>query len=163
MGHFLSTVNPEAVDQIGTEAAQGPGVGSMVVYIPRPGEGRGRRHEFPALVMGENEDGTLDLLIVYDANDVTMRERIPLADPDHPFPAWTHVRDAAPEQFEPSRLNKIRQDLDKLQHDVFSDYTEPKGGLISLMVDFEKQLRAVRERIATLEAPTGPKKVARGK
>lgn len=163
MGHFLSTVNPEAVDQIGTEPAQGPGTGSIVVYLPRPGEGRGRRREFPAMVMGENEDGTLDLLIVYDANDVTTREKIPQTTPDHPFPAWTFVRDAAPEQFEPSRLNKVRQDLDLLAEGVFGPYETPKGGLMSYLVDFEKKLNALTLRMAQFDNAPTPKKAARGK
>lgn len=153
MGHLLATINPGAVDQIGGTPAALPGVSGWVVYIPRPGEGRGGRGEFPALVMSRNEQagtGTLDLLVVYDANDVIIRNGIPMTHPDHPFPAWRHPDHAKPEEFEPSRLNKVRQDLDQLKEAVLGAYVEPEGGVVKYLVEFEDQLRAARKEITRL-------------
>ena len=147
MSHLLETMNPEAVDRV--SGPKPPGVGGWVVYIPRPGEGRGGMTEAPALILKERENG-LDLLVFWGVDDIVSREMQPPISADHPFPGWTFVRDAEPEKFEPSRLNKIRTDLDSLTKSVLGEYNDPPKPVIDLLVDFESTLKEFNRRLKAL-------------
>jgi hypothetical protein len=150
MSVLMETTNPAAVDQV--KPATSPGVGGNVVFIPRPGEQRQGRLEFPAMVLFKHDDLTLDLLVVYGADDVGERMRIRYYTEDEPFHCWRHVEGAEPEQFEPSRLNKIRQDVTELQEQftslkklVFGDWNEPPKPMIEYLVEFEAKLKELRK------------------
>ena len=152
MSVLMETVNPAAVDRVKGPTA--PGVGSNVVFIPRPGEQRMGRQEFGAMVMFKHDDLTLDLLVIYGADDVSEKLRIRLYHEDEPFNCWKHVEGAEPEEFEPSRLNKMRHEVDELEQKmnnlrqlVFGDWNEPGKPLIEYLVDFEEKLKDLRKKI----------------
>lgn len=150
MGHLLETINPESADRIAGPLP--PGVGGWVVYVARPGEGRSGSQEFPALVMKRREGSGLDLLVFYGVEDIGERADMPPINEDHPFPGWKFRTEAEPEKFEPSRLNKMREELDSLKSAVLGDYEKPPKSVIDLLADFEKTLREFKKRLAELEA-----------
>lgn len=91
MGHLLSTVNPEAAAAIQPRqvaAKDMPAVGSFVQYFARPGEGRRGGHEFGAMVTRVYDNGTIDGIAFYDADDFRNLERLPQRSEHHEFPAW---------------------------------------------------------------------------
>lgn len=149
MGHLLATLNPESADRIAGPIP--PGVGGWVVYVARPGEGRSGSQEFPALVMRPRESSGLDLLVFYGVEDIGERPNMPPVDADHPFPGWKFCTDAEPEKFEPSRLNKMREELESLKKDVLGEYQSPPRSVIDLLAEFEKVLRDFGKRLKALE------------
>ena len=166
-GHYLETINIEAVDQYGGTPEQLPDVGQAVVYIARPGEGRAGKAEFPALVMHIEPDGkSLSILVIYDVDDQVVRPNIRQRTEEVEWPAWRWVRSAEPEKFDPSRLNIIRRDLDaartqlselsekldKTRADIYGEYEAPNQPLITVLVEFEKGLKFLSKRIDKLSS-----------
>jgi hypothetical protein len=158
-GHYLQTTNPEAVDQIGGEASTLPDVGTSVVYLCRPGEGRSGRMEFPALVMYHARDPrSLGLLVIYAVDDSVEMASVPEFSEAVQHPAWRHVRGSEPEKFDPSRLNQIRKDLDATRKTldetigrIYGEWAAPSGSLMDFLVKFEGTLKAMEKRLAALE------------
>jgi hypothetical protein len=98
MGHMLATVNPDAADAIGHEhdMDQGvPDIGETVVFHPRVGEWRAGRNKFAAIVTWVHDDGTLDLVVFYDADDFIGQRSVPRREGDGR--GWVAVtRDSGP-------------------------------------------------------------------
>jgi hypothetical protein len=158
-GHLLETMNPEAVDQIGLIPATQPDIGTRVVYIARPGEGRAGKMEFPAEVMHVEPHGGLYLLVIYAADDMVERPNVREASEESPFPAWRHLKGQEPEKFEPSRLNLMRKDvdwlragLDEMNRGLYGDWERPDGSMMDFLVRFEQLLGQFGERLKALEA-----------
>lgn len=89
MGHFLSTVNPEAaadirpiVDLVLPEA------GDILKFFPRPGEGRGGRTDYFIQVTRVYPDGRVDGIVPYDAADARDVINVPHRSGEVPWPAW---------------------------------------------------------------------------
>lgn len=76
MGHLLKTVNPEAAADIANETKPIPCIGETVIFFPRPGELRAGRGKHAAIVTAVNDDDTLDLVVVYDADDFIGQRRV---------------------------------------------------------------------------------------
>lgn len=92
MSMMLKSVNPEAAAAIGTITKVG--VGNMVVYHGRQGYVRQQRSSFPALVMRQYEDdGSLDLLVFMEPEDVIMESRIQFRSHNQPHHCWSAVQD----------------------------------------------------------------------
>lgn len=145
MSTMLATTNPAAADRLAPATA--PGVGGTVVFIPRPGEQRMGRQQFPALVLHTHANMALDLLVIYGADDQRDLLSIRPWSEDEPFQCWKHVVGAEPEQFEPSRLNKMREDLEALRAAVFGDYKVPAKPLIEFLVGFETDVKQFRKQL----------------
>lgn len=158
-GHYLETMNPEAVDQIGGAAETLPDIGTTVVFLPRPGEGRSGRMEFPAVVMFHEADRrSLGLLVKYAVDDEVEYHSVQQASDTLDWPAWRHIRGAEPEKFDPSRLNQIRKDLDAVRKKldetlgkIYGDWAAPSGSMMDFLVKFEGTLKAMDKRLAALE------------
>lgn len=77
MAHMLASVNPAAAEEI-MHPTPLPDIGETVVYIPRTGEVRAGKKRVPAIVMGRDLDnGLLDLVVIYDADDFLSVRRVP--------------------------------------------------------------------------------------
>lgn len=158
MGHYLNTSNPAAVDTIGGEAATLPDVGTPVVFLCRPGEGRSGRMEFPATVFSHEQDGSLHLLVIYAVDDAVEVHRVEELSSTHQWPAWRHRREAEPEKFEPSRLNNMRVDLDatrktldETRASIYGEWAAPPESLMGYLVKFEGMLKAMEKRLTAIE------------
>lgn len=163
---MLETVNPAAVDEIGGAQATGPFVSESVIYVARNGEGRSGKTEFPALVMRDATPGSdaLELLIVYDANDVIVRE-VPKQTDSNPAGCWKPRREMTEQTFNPNRLQDVRKqvadltkELEALKTAVFGEYEPPKMSIIDHLVEFERQVK-----VATAGKSPPAKKTAKKK
>lgn len=76
MGHLLASVNPEATERIENPSFDAPDVGIVVVYRARKGVMRMGRTEFPALVLGHDEDGFLELLVMMEPEDMMLESHV---------------------------------------------------------------------------------------
>lgn len=206
MGHLLSTVNPDAAAELTVKEQNTapqqpvenivpdgrylgwqeprddrPPVGTWVMYVCRPGEGRAGKPKFPALVMHHEPDGhilqQLHLMIVYDVDDMVMMGYVPRVSDEIPWPAWhpiEQVRPHAPiEGTEPSRLNrlsgdilellkstayladqiaKLKADLDRTRSAIYGEYEDPGQAVMDILVSFESKLKDLTKRIKELEA-----------
>lgn len=137
-GHLLQTMNPEAVRTV--PHADLPKMGSWVTYVTRPGEGRRGRNEFPALVMATNDTrgpNGLDLLIVYDAQDVVYRDSVQSQSEQQDSACWLYF----PDDDLTTQVKALREELATFRDSVFGEWNEPKGGMMEYLVDFEKRVK----------------------
>lgn len=74
MGHYLATVNKDAAANL-TDLPVRPAIGTMVQFIPRPGE-MGARDTLPLVVTHHHGDGRISGIILV-AND-DMRDSLPM-------------------------------------------------------------------------------------
>lgn len=160
MGTMLKSINPQAAADIehGGPPAGTPPIADFVVFRPRAGMRRGGRTEFPAMVMHAHDDGSLDLLVIVDANDVWGQQRVRKATDAEPLNAWV-LRESAREveHFEPSRLNGMTRDFALMKAQLFGDFVLPEGQSIMAFLD------GFGRRITALErgAPAKPKAAKR--
>lgn len=133
----------------------------IVVFIPRPGERRGGRFQFPAIVLQVHDDGAADILIFRDADDTIAQRRVPRSSPARQDNCWRpSERAAILEPFEPSRLNALTAQANSLEEDlaefrtkVFGEYAGLPGGA-SIMAFLE----GMSKRLRALEKASKPKK-----
>lgn len=88
---LLSTVNPEAAAAIGN--IKKVGVGNRVVYHARAGMMRQGRTEFPADVLKQHEDGSLDLYVIMEPEEIIMEQRVAFQSHNQPHHCWSVVQD----------------------------------------------------------------------
>jgi hypothetical protein len=174
-GHYLGTENPAlAAELTAAEVVQPaaevlpepiieapdfshlPDLGTPVVYICRPGEGRAGKTEFPATVMHHEPDGTLYLMVFYDSDDIEMRQRVRKNSDTVDWPAWRFVENQGPvviehEPFEPTRLNMLRADVDRMRAGIYGSYEEPGKSVMEFLVSFEEKLGKLEKRLKALE------------
>lgn len=146
---------------ISAEVADLPDLGTIVVYVSRPGEGRAGKSEFPAIVMHHEPDReSLVLMVIYDVDDMVLRPAMCEATEVNPWPAWRHRRDQEPERFEPSRINALRRDLndacerlDELNRAIYGEWERSDKSILEYLVQFEKSLKDLSRRVAKIEGP----------
>lgn len=146
MGHMLRTVNPEAADAIDNPAAP-PDVGTWVVFKGRAGFSRMRRTEFPALVLGSLEDGTVQLMVVMEPEDMMMEDRVPFRSHNQEAFYWRHVEKPDAEVINQGPdLTAIVTRLHDIEQVLMSD-----------------EMEALEKRIVALEKAAKPKAAKKGK
>lgn len=165
MGHFLSSVNPEAAERIREEGepmreARAPEVGEVVIYHIRHGSQRAGRTRFPALVQGSNERGQLNLTVVLEAGEIrneTLVDEIgPGGDVGHCWerPDVSFLADAFRGTVTALHQRVARAELETknlqgqaaaLRDAVFGEFDVPKISIIAIMQDFENRLRAIKK------------------
>jgi hypothetical protein len=163
MSHLMSTMTDvvQREDRAREIRENLPDIGTAVVYIARPGEGRSGKSEFPAIVMHQEPDGeSVVLLVMYDVDDTVTRPAVREVSEEIPWPAWRHVRGREPEKFEPTRLNHMRRDidevrerLDELNEAIYGAWERPEKSVIEIFAVFEKGLKDLGKRLTKLEGP----------
>lgn len=168
MGHMLSTVNPDAAARIGRENDPLPGVGTIVHYRPRPTDVKRGRWVVPAIVLTADQDNrTLDLFVIYDANDQITQERVPESPGDHergwariPSPAVTGApfmasatgdlseADLRPGAIQYDQAAILRADLTALREQVFGDNEPEDGNLAEAVLGFEARIAKLEKAMA---------------
>lgn len=164
MSHYLKTIN-EAAAQDAPVALKPdlPGISETVVFYPRPGELRAGRGRHAAIVTGTNEDGTLDLVVIYDADDFIGQRHVARRSLDggmgwEPLPGKSMPKQML-EATADGRLvpvpdnaaqfaglveenTKLRADLDALRKSIFGDFDAPTDSIVSILAEFEDKLDA---------------------
>lgn len=148
MGHMLATVNPEAAAAIDNPPPP-PDIATMVVFKPRAGVSRMHRTEFPAIVLGHREDGTLSLLVMMEPEDMIMEERVPFRSHNQDQFCWRYPRSSASDLED--RVAKIEAYLDgedKLVEDV-NGHGERLNAIESVLASDE--IETLEQRVEKLE------------
>lgn len=120
-----------------------PGVGQLVVYHPRPGEGRSGRICFPAMVLQADEgNGYCMLMVFFDAADIREATLVPPRSEQNPR-GW-----------EWPAAHQVASNSDAavlaLAKRVFGDGNPYEGSLIDLIKD-------LYDKVAKLRADLTPK------
>jgi hypothetical protein len=153
MGHLLASVNKEAAERIEDPTMDAPDIGTMVVYIPRAGIMRMGRREFPAIVLGHDENGHLDLFVLMEPEDMMLEQHVrpQLSDEGH---SWRHV-DLPPVdddtearfamlELTNSTLNETIEALNaqvaELRKIVLGDFNPADLSVYDLLAEFEAKL-----------------------
>jgi hypothetical protein len=153
MSHLLSSVNPEAAERIENPAMDAPDIATMVVYRARRGIMRMGRTEFPAIVLGHDEEGWLELLVMMEPEDMMLESHVrPLVegntDQGH---CWRHVEDDRTIEIEDLKvsvdtlaesLEVARREIDDLKKLILGDYKPAKLSVYDLLAEFEGKLKA---------------------
>lgn len=155
MGHLLSTVNKAAAERIEDPTMDAPDIGTMVVYKPRAGIMRMGRTEFPAIVLGHDENGHLDLFVLMEPEDMMMEQHVrpQLNDEGH---SWRYPEaPPAPEEdrVEIEAIKSAYNDLEarvleaerqnaELRKLLLGDYNPAKLSVYDLLAEFEGKLNA---------------------
>lgn len=153
MGHYLKTANAAAAERIEDAAMDAPDIGTMVVYKPRAGIMRMGRTEFPAIVLGHDEHGHLDLFVLMEPEDMMLEQRVrpQLNDEGH---SWRHVDlPALPEEDQQrivelensnTTLNEtvevLQSQMAELRKLLLGDYNPAELSVYSLLAEFEAKL-----------------------
>lgn len=153
MGHLLASVNKEAAERIEDPAMDAPDIGTMVVYVPRAGIMRMGRREFPAIVLGHDENGHLDLFVLMEPEDMMMEQHVRprLNDEGH---SWRHVDLPPIDDETASRIellettnSTLNESLEALQAQVaelrkllLGDYNPAKLSVYDLLAEFEAKV-----------------------
>lgn len=148
VSHLLATMNKAAAERIEDPTMDAPDIGTMVVYKPRAGIMRMGRTEFPAIVLGHDEHGHLDLFVMMEPEDMMLEQRVrpQLNDEGH---SWRHVEldepeDAAELRAQVETLKETMEaqaaqivDLRKL---LLGDYNPAKLSVYDLLAEFEAKV-----------------------
>lgn len=149
MGHLLKTMNPEAVERI-ENGPDSPDVGTVVVYIARPGMQRMGRREFPAIVLGADTEGHLELFVMMEPEDMIMESHVRFRDHDQEGHCWRYVEspmtaaeDMASEQIEVlhSSLRQQALEIAELRQLLLGAYKPAKLSVYDLLEEFESKLK----------------------
>lgn len=149
-GHLLKSVNPDAVER--AAAAPMPGVGTMVLYWPRPAEARRGRFKVPALVMAVDESNRhLDLIVFQEAHDMIDQQRVPEHVENER--GWSRMLPVAMGESVGEVVLALKSDVAKLRNIVLGDFEVPKQSVIEL-------LDAMDERMGKIEDAAKPARLA---
>ena len=139
MGMYLSTVNKEASDEIMNPTPL-PEIGSSVVYCPRPGEVRAGKKRVPALVIGRDVDnGLLDLVVIYDADDFLSKRRIPRRMGEDQ--GWEPSSDSAT-----AVLEKLETFKSELAEVLFWNHAKPTVSVLDRLDNLATRLAVLENR-----------------
>jgi hypothetical protein len=157
LGHYLQTENSTAADQIGHEHDPLPPIGTVVHYHPRPTDVKRGRTVMPAMVLWQNQDRTLELLIIADANDQINQERVPESPSEHER-GWSRIpSQTAQAGQDGGAVAALRADLETLREQVLGGYV-PDEALPVVDAIFE-----IRDRLTALEEKPAPRPRGRPK
>jgi hypothetical protein len=167
MGHLLKTVNPDAVAEIELQKRIDvplPKVSDTVIFFPRPGELRAGHGKHAAIVTAvHEEDKTLDLVVVYDADDLIGQRRVPRRNLDGGM-GWESKSSsvASPNDLqakldlfrsETSLENEgIRAEISALRSIVFGRFQMPEGESIIGIVDEHEDRLISLEKAAKMKS-----------
>ena len=151
----MSSVNAAAAERLEDQTVQAPDVGTMVVYMARPGLQRMGRREFPAIVLAHDKEGFLDLFVLMEPEDMIMeshvrpfdgREGIDRSQVGH---LWRHVEQDVPQdvaelQVQVAQLHEGLEaagaQIAELRKLLLGDWTPAKISAYDMLKEFEDKL-----------------------
>jgi hypothetical protein len=127
-------------------------VGVVVKYFGRIGSMRQGRTEFPAFVLKQHpDDGTLDLLVFFEAEDMIWEQRVSPWSVTNPGHSWAPV-----ERYEESSVEQVETDVllkelqiavRALRAQMYGEYNPPDKSMIEYLADFDKRLTALEAKL----------------
>lgn len=147
MSHLMSSLkNMEGFDKI-----EPVGVGSPVLYHIQEGRQRQGRDTFPAMVFSQHpDDGTVDLIVFFEPEDIIWLRRVPAWTKEQPGNSWSPVADMPGYEPEPAVDNEaieaMRSTLKELTKQMFGDYNAPEKSFMEYLADFDQRLSALEAK-----------------
>lgn len=153
MSHLLASVNKEAAERIEDPTMDAPDISTMVVYIPRNGVQRMGRREFPAIVLGHDQDGFLDLFVLMEPEDMMLESHVrpQLNEEGH---SWRYPELPPVDEETEGRMSELasankalseevealRAQIAEVRKLVVGDYNPAELSVYSLLHEFESKL-----------------------
>lgn len=131
-----------------------PPVGSTVQYVARPGIlrlGRVQPDHYAAVVAGVEEDGSLQLIVMFDAADFRDETKVLPYSDANTFHCWKPVGpqpQPAPFMIQHPEAGNLRDEVAKLRQQVFGGWGEPAAALCDILAEFEQRMKAVEQKAA---------------
>lgn len=159
MNHLQSSIRPGPDDILIDKV----GIGSSVVYIARNGMMRQGRTEFPATVLKQHpDDGSVDLIVLFEAEDMIWEQRVMPWSELRPNHCWKPVEHMPvdPElllwEDELAEL-RLRMEsgehltkltIDEMRTQIFGDFEAPPKSVMEHIADFHERLTALEGLLA---------------
>lgn len=142
MSTLLATTNPAAAAEFQNRDLRRPYEGQSVIFHARPGEGRGGRTTAVGLVLRVEDDDNVDIIIIHDADDFIVRNKIPRKTDQNNVNCWSF------------------NDYDERNYDpVASSMNAVPGDALSVTVDgLVKELEAQKQIIQKLDRALAKRK-----
>jgi hypothetical protein len=137
MAHMLASSNPEAAAAMNGDFPKVT-IGLPVKYISRQGAMRAGRTEFFASVMKQNDDGTVDLLVMMEPEDFVEERHVQRFGEQYHTHCWAPIVPSIDE------MREILTRLTLLEDATLGPFRDPP---ISVM----EYLQQIGERVAKLE------------
>ena len=165
MSHLMESTRRMAENDPNIQKIKRVPVGNHVLYHGRNGAMRQGRTEFPAIVLKQHEDdGSLDLIIDYEAEDRIWEQRVREWSETQPNHCWEEVEqigsDAIHEAIDAmdASLGKLMQQhkaimdlLGELTGQMYGEYEAPPKSMIEYLDDFDKRLQKLDKRLHSVE------------
>lgn len=120
-------------------------VGTMVRYRGRSGSMRQGRTQFPAVVLQQHaDDGSLDLIVMYEAEDYIWEQRVQPFTDTNPDRSWELVEPV--ELDGGTKLDEIAKLLSALKQQMYGEYNAPAKSMIEYLDDFDKRLSKLESK-----------------
>lgn len=143
MGHLMSSLQEQPLHY------EKVGVASVVEYFGRAGAQRQGRTSFPAFVLKQHpDDGSLDLLVFFEAEDILWEQRVLPWSEQKPDRCWAPVADMPIDDDHP---------IETLKRQMYGAYEAPAKSMIEYLDDFDQRLKALEKHFP------GPLSRAKGK
>lgn len=120
--------------------------GTPVRYHARYGAHRQGRMEFPALVLMQHpDDGSLDLIVFYEPEDMIWEKRVLPWREQEPHRCWSPLADET--DVDGEKFEALRSSVRDLSNAVFGPYNEPPKSVMEHLADFEARLTALEKAV----------------
>lgn len=153
MSHLMSSTQRMAENDPSIQKIRRVPVGNNVVYVGRIGSMRQGRTEFPARVLKQHEDdGSLDLLVEFEAEDHIWEQRVRPWSEAQPGHCWRVVEPIDALAGEPSQvtIDDLIKRIIGLDKAMYGDFNPPEKAMIEYLDDFDRRLKAVEKNVAKL-------------
>ena len=155
MSHLMESTRRMAENDPNIQKIKRVPIGNHVLYHGRNGAMRQGRTEFPAIVLKQHEDdGSLDLIVEFEAEDRIWEQRVKEYSEAQPNHCWEAVEPiegrsadgviaALAEQFN-GDVENLRRMMNALKQQMYGDYEAPSKSMIEYLDDFDKRLKALK-------------------
>jgi len=165
MSHLMESTRRMAENDPNIQKIKRVPIGNHVLYHGRNGAMRQGRTEFPAIVLKQHEDdGSLDLIIDYEAEDRIWEQRVREWSETQPNHCWEEVAPiegtsadgvivALAEQIHKG-VEELRELISKVAWQMYGEYEAPAKSMIEYLDDFDKRLQKLDKRLHSVETGT---------
>jgi len=174
MAHLMKTINEDAAKDLSAPEPL-PGVGESVVFYPRPGELRAGRGKHAAIVTASNDDDqSLDLVVIYDADDFIGQRKVKRRSLDggmgwepmyatKTLPAAVLAPDLEAINMLSKQIAELKATVVNLTSAVFGDFDVPKESLVDIMGEHEDRMQKIEDMVTPPVTRAKAKKVPKTK
>lgn len=144
MSHLMSSMQRMAENDPSIEKITRIPTGTVVLYHGRVGSMRQGRTEFPGLVLKQHEDdGSLDMIVFFEAEDVIWEQRVRRYSEAQPGHCWELVKPVVRPDVDDDadkRIEVVKALVRELKVQMYGDYEAPPKSMIEYLDSFDRRL-----------------------